>query len=134
MPPIAAAPDAAVDSIVLAHDDDRYAAMLACDFDLLERLLDDRLSYTHSVGYCESKLQYLTALRSGRVKYLRVDRELAHFAAWDRTAIMQGSLQVEAEVGGRPYRTRALFTCTWVGQGDAWKLAAWASTPEKEEA
>ena len=119
--------------IVQSRDDARCEAMLGRDFVTLETLLDDALTYTHSTGVTESKSQYLDALRSGRVKYLGLKRELDHFHAWGSCAVMQGRLQVEAEVDGQPYRTRALFTSTWVRQEGEWTMAAWASTREKEE-
>lgn len=124
---------AASESAVLALDDERYAAMRTRDIDRLDALLADGLTYTHSTGVVETKAQYLDALRSGRVKYLRVDRRLDHFAAWGPCAVLQGRLDVEAEVDAQPYRTRALFTSTWVLQADRWAMAAWASTREKQE-
>ncbi|WP_213957931.1 MULTISPECIES: nuclear transport factor 2 family protein [unclassified Variovorax] len=120
--------------IVQSHNDARCAAMLERDFTALETLLDDALTYTHSTGVTESKAQYLDALRTGRVKYLGLKRELDHFHAWGTCAVMQGRLGVEAEVDGQPYGTRALFTSTWVRQEGKWRMAAWASTREKAEA
>ncbi len=121
------------ESAVLTLDDERYAAMRACDLDRLGALLADGLTYTHSTGVVETKAQYLDALRSGRVKYVRVERRLDHFAAWGSCAVLQGRLDVEAEVDAQPYRTRALFTSTWVQQAGEWSMAAWASTREKQE-
>ncbi len=121
-------PSHPVEQLVLARDDARYAAMIGGDFAALEEVLADALSYCHSTGAVESKAQYLDALRSGRVRYLRMDRELARFHAWTDCAVMQGAVDVTAQVDGSPYRTRAAFTSTWVREDGSWKLAAWAAT------
>ena len=117
-----------IEALVVARDDARYKAMIDGDFAALEGVLSDALSYCHSTGAVESKPQYMDALRSGRVKYIRMDRSIARLHAWSDCAVMQGSVQVAAEVDGQPLRTQAAFTSTWVREQGAWKLAAWAAT------
>lgn len=115
-------------SELLALDTERYDAMTRGDIDGLARYLADDLSYTHSTGAVESKAQYLDALRSGRVRYRRVRREVDRLAAYDGCAVMQGRLEVQAEVAGQPIVAKTVFTSTWVRQVDGWQLAAWAAT------
>jgi hypothetical protein len=117
-----------VEALVVARDDARYQAMTEGNLQALEGILSDALSYCHSTGAVESKAQYMQALRSGRVKYIRMDRDIGRFHAWADCAVMQGSVQVTAEVDGKPFRTQAAFTSTWVRENGAWVLAAWAAT------
>ncbi|WP_077001705.1 nuclear transport factor 2 family protein [Variovorax sp. KK3] len=122
------APDADK-AAVIAADDARLAAMCGNDLHALGQLLDDGLSYCHSTGAVEDKSQYLDALRSGRVKYVSMQRDIAHLGRWGACAVMQGTVGVTAEVAGQPYRTRAAFTATWVETHGAWRMAAWQATP-----
>lgn len=114
---------------IVACDDARYAAMIGGDLPGLAMLLADGLTYTHSTGVTETKAQYLQALRSGRVRYLQMDRQVAHFLAFPGCAVMQGQVGVHAQVDGRTLRSQALFTSTWVGRDGSWQMAAWAATP-----
>ena len=123
-----------VEQLVVARDVARYKAMIEGDFAALDSVLADALSYCHSTGAVESKAQYMEALRSGRVKYIRREREVAQFHTWTDCAVMQGSVQVTAEVNDRPFRTQAAFTSTWVRENGAWVLAAWAATALPKQA
>lgn len=116
-------------------DDARYDAMTRADPMALDRLLADNLSYTHSTGAVETKTQYLDALASGRVRYRAVKRELDRLATYEDCAVMQGRLEVQAEVGGQEILARTVFTSTWVRQDTGWQLAAWAATaaPRQEK-
>ena len=92
------------------------------------RLLADGRRYTHSAGAVESKAQYVEALATGRVRYRAVRRDLDALATYEGCAVMQGRLEVQADVGGQPIVARAVFTSTWVRQDAGWQMAAWAAT------
>lgn len=113
---------------LVALDDARYDAMKRADIASLDPLLADTLSYTHSTGAVETKAQYLQALASGRVRYRAVKRQLDRLATYEDCAVMQGRLEVQAEVAGESIVARTVFTSTWVRQDAGWQLAAWAAT------
>lgn len=117
---------------VLAADDARLAAMCRNDFAALAQMLDERLTYCHSTGAVEDKSQYLDTIRSGKVKYVSMHRDIERLNLWGACAVMQGTVAVAAEVGGQPYRTRAAFTATWVESDDSWRMAAWQATPSPD--
>ena len=56
----------------------RCAAMTASDLATLESLLADTLTYTHSSAVVDDKASYVESIRSGRVKYLKVERFDTH--------------------------------------------------------
>lgn len=122
-------PIRSVESEILELDSARYRATVAGDCEVLERLLAPQLAYTHSLGYTESKDDYLTALRSGRVRYLKVDRHLQGLHVYDGCAVMHGRVEVAAEVGGRSLQVASLFMSTWVRGEESWQMASWAATP-----
>ncbi|HRO57676.1 MAG TPA: nuclear transport factor 2 family protein [Burkholderiaceae bacterium] len=105
--------------------------MTSGNLEVLERLLADDLSYTHSTGIVESRSQYLDALRSGRVRYRAARREVDRLSTYDGCAVMQGRLTVQAELDGQSIVAKTLFTATWVRQAAGWQLAAWAATPNR---
>jgi hypothetical protein len=117
-----------VEAELLALDHARFDAMTRNDLDSLEPLLANELSYTHSTGAVESKAQYLEALRGGRVRYRAVHREVDRLTTYEDCAVMQGRLEVRAEVEHRAIVARTVFTSTWVRSEAGWQLAAWAAT------
>lgn len=122
-------PIRSVESEILELDSARYRATVAGDCDMLDRLLAPQLAYTHSLGYTENKDNYLTALRSGRVRYLKVDRHLQGLHVYDSCAVMHGRVDVSAEVAGQHLQVASLFMSTWVRGDENWQMASWAATP-----
>lgn len=118
-----------IESEILELDDARYRATVAGDCDALDPLLAPQLAYTHSLGYTESKDDYLGALRSGRVRYVKVDRHLAGLQVYEGCAVMHGRVDVAAEVAGRAIQVASLFMSTWVRADEGWQMASWAATP-----
>lgn len=122
-------PIRSIENEILELDNARYRATVAGDCEALDRLLAPQLAYTHSLGYTESKDDYLVALRSGRVRYIKVDRHLNGLHVYDGCVVMHGRVEVAAEVAGRPLRVASLFTSTWVRGDESWLMASWAATP-----
>lgn len=114
---------------VLRADDARYAAMLAGDLDALETMLGDELSYTHSSAHCEDKAQYLASLRSGRVRYLDVQRHQAKVRVHGDVATVDGHVLIRAEVDGIRRELDNRFLSVWKRRASGWQMLAWASTP-----
>lgn len=121
-----------VEAELLALDDARCDAMTRNDLTSLEALLADSLSYTHSTGAVENKSEYLAAMREGRVRYRALRREIDRLTTYEDCAVMQGRLEVEAEVAQRTLVARAVFTSTWIRATSGWQMAAWAATSQPQ--
>jgi ketosteroid isomerase-like protein len=116
-------------AVILDADAQRYRAMMECDFDALDRLLADDLSYTHSTALCDDKPAYLAALASGRYQYLDVQTSDLAVKVYGRAAVMHGRSRFMAVVDGNERILNSRFLSVWKNDGAGWRMAAWASTP-----
>ena len=113
-----------------AADARRFAATVANDLAALGTLFDDKLVYTHSDSRRDTKASILDAMRSGRVRYLKFDREEAKAQVFGDTGIING--RFTAEVGipdGSTRKLNSTFLSVWVRRGGGWAMIAWQSTP-----
>lgn len=106
----------------------RFEVTTRGDLDELARLLADDLTYTHSTGVIETKAQFLDALRSGKVRYERIEPEELQVRAYGTTAVITGKAQVSVVSDGQPKSIVLRFTDVWVKRGGRWQMVAWQST------
>ena len=76
----------------------RCAAMTGSDLATLESLLADTLTYTHSSAVVDDKTSYIESIRSGRVKYLKVERFDTHSQVYGDTVITTGRARIDVKV------------------------------------
>jgi UDP:flavonoid glycosyltransferase YjiC (YdhE family) len=60
-------------ALIQSLENKRYEAVLAQDFDTLESLCHAELAYGHTGGSRDSMNTYLAKLRSGALRYHRID-------------------------------------------------------------
>jgi ketosteroid isomerase-like protein len=113
---------------ILALEDKRYAAMLAGDAKTLEGLFHDELIYTHSSGVSDTKTSYLDALRSGKVRYRKVNRSGERVRFCGDAALVTGRAVLEAEINGQAQTLNVSFLNVWTRTAAGWKFAGWQST------
>ena len=105
-------------------EDERYAAMVAKDVAVLERLLDDELVYMHSSGAADTKQSYLRGLREGVWDYQRIDRSEQTVKLVGDAALVFNRLAIRIRIRGvqKDLDNRAL--AVWLRRGGAWRLVA----------
>jgi hypothetical protein len=107
----------------------RVAAMVSKDFATLEALLADDLSYTHSGGVTETKVQFLALIRDREPKHNYLDVDFANadvIPLPGGTAVMvRGRATIRLE-GIPPYSV--LFLDVWRLRDGRWQMAAWQAT------
>jgi ketosteroid isomerase-like protein len=113
---------------VQAAEKKRFAAMIAGDLDTLGALLADELTYTHSSGRVDTKVQFLDSLRTGRQKYFAIAPEDTAVRVFGDTAVSTGQSAMHVSAGGQESRFRIRFTDVWVRRGGRWQMVAWQST------
>lgn len=114
---------------LLALDDLRLRAMLRADTATLADLLGPELEYTHSDGRSDTRESYLSALRSGALRYQRCERESAAVSLHGGVALLQGLLRLQALDQGQQKGIRIHYLAVWLRDAaQAWQLRAWAST------
>ena len=114
---------------ILELEDKRFAAMIAKDFEALDKMVHGELLYTHSSGVVDTKTGWLDSMRSGKVRYRKVtcgDRKVRLFADM---ALVTGRADIEVDIGGQPKSLRLLFLNAWARTPLGWKFVAWQSTP-----
>ncbi len=116
---------------LLRADDHRYERIMASDVAALDAMLTDDFTYTHNSGFIEGKTAYLARIADGIVRYSDGER-VSHDSRIHGTAsIMTGHMRMNVHASGKVFQLDNLFLAAWVFEGEAWKLAAWASTAIK---
>jgi len=116
-------------SAVTAADDVRIAATLSPDGGKLDSVLSTDLHYCHSSGAVDTKPSLMTALVSGRLKYLAYAYEDRHFTAVAPGIIlMTGRTRATVANGAAPNHDLYLtYLAVWRKEDNAWRLLTWHS-------
>jgi len=112
----------------------RQEALIAGDAALLEVILADDLTYTHSQGRVQTKAELIASLTSGRVRYrsIVVDDPEPRLVS-DSAAVVTSPASMVVEAAGRTMNLRSRFLAVYGRRGDGWKLVAYQSTSLKSK-
>jgi|APCry1669189241_1035207.scaffolds.fasta_scaffold133389_1 ketosteroid isomerase-like protein len=118
---------------VLACEQRRHDALLACDVPTLSNLLSQDLIYVHSTALRDSHTSYLAKLQSGSLSYLTLVFEDLQVYAQATSAIVTGRMQAQIVKEGQIKAVRSLFLTVWWlehnDQGEpTWRLRAHQGT------
>ena len=106
----------------------RFDAALHADVAALDRLLADDLEYCTFRGDCETKVQYLGEVKSGRLKYLSIAPTVSTVKMFTDNAVVTGLATVTAVRDG----TEQTIHISWAGvlawRDARWQLTTWTST------
>jgi hypothetical protein len=106
----------------------RFEAMVEADYDRLETMLADDLTYAHSTGAEETKGEFMSRLRSGSVRYLRLEPADVVARVYGDAAVVTGAARMQAAAGPQEVEMTLRFIEVYVRRQDEWKLTAWQST------
>ena len=127
---LAQTPDtAATVRALVAFEDARFAAMVRADTAWLRDALADDLSYVHSSGRRETKVQYLESVGSGTMRYQEFtsrDRQVRLLGP--RSAVVIGLAHARAISGGQPVDVDVRYLAVYERTGERWRLVAWQTT------
>ena len=101
-------------------------AVVKKDYAVLNRVLADDLTYTHSDGRLDSKANFIDALKSGKQTYSAAEHESIDVRPLGQdAAIVRGRLRMTAAVVGQT-ATPATFSILRVYKrnGNQWQLTA----------
>lgn len=113
---------------VAALERARFAALQANDLARLEPMLAADLRYCHSTGICETRAEFLDALRSGRLRYRRIDVLALEPRALGAAVLIHGRLDLEVESRGNIMPMQLVYTDAYALRAGRWQLIAWQST------
>lgn len=115
---------------LLAADAALHAALLTADVGALETLLDPGFAWVHSDGRRLARAQLLEELRSGALRYARLDTSDVTVSVHGLTAVVRGaSSRLRSSIPESPGTAdpapRAIaYTLTLAHDGNAWKAVA----------
>ena len=113
---------------LLNLEDRRCDAMKAADFDALEKLLSDQLTWTHASARHDTKASFMAMLRSGETRYLEIKRSEEHVHMHGGFAVLTGVADMRARIHGEERQLSNRYTNVWAKTGDHWQMVAWQST------
>ena len=116
---------------VLAADAARVKALLEQDYDAVDKLFAEELTYCHSNGSQDTKASYMEGLRSGRSRYAEMDMFDLTARIYGETAVLSGKFTAKVIIGGGEREANLLsrVLMVWVKRDGRWQMVAWESTP-----
>lgn len=87
-------------ALIRGLEDQRYAAVLDQNFDILTSLCHAELVYGHTGGNRDSLDSYLNKLRTGTLRYHRIDHPVDNIVLVGDTALVFGQMNAHLTVNG----------------------------------
>jgi ketosteroid isomerase-like protein len=112
------------DDAVLAADDARLAALVACDVDALDRLVHAELIFVHADGRREGKGAFLEHTRSGRVRYRAITRGETQVTVTGDVAVLCACADLEVTVAGELRSSPLRYMSVWTRGPAGWYMLA----------
>jgi hypothetical protein len=110
----------------------RFEAMTRQDITALEPMLADDLVYCHSDATCEGKPEFLETIRSGRIRYLKLQvlerRPYTLPLTFGQVVVFGGVLAIEGMLGDQQRSFNVVFTEVYARRDGRWQLVAYHST------
>lgn len=116
-------------SLIRRLEESRYAAVLAPDLATFEGLCHPQLVYSHSGGNRDSRTEYLDKLRTGTLRYRRLEHDIDNIIIIGTTALIFGQMSADVTVNGTDKTINNRSLTVWVQDSGSWKFAAYQPTP-----
>lgn len=110
----------------------RFEAMMRGQVRLLDRLLDDDITYTHSNGTVDTKADLLQSLKTGAIRYDLIEPDDVQVRLYGQAAVVTGQARMKVRRQGQPFDFRVRFTEVYARRNNQWLLVAWQSTQIEE--
>ena len=126
----AQSPNSSASEELRRAEHNRVAALESNDVPRLEKLLADDLTYTHSSGIKESKVEFLHRIQSGELKYESMQHEDGvSVRLYGGTGVLTGTSRVRVKAQGQILNLHIRFTEVWIKRDrGSWQLVAWQAT------
>ena len=118
---------------ILAVERNRTTALEHSDFDTLDKLLADDLTYVHASGKVDTKASYLGALRTGDLRYLSWEPKDLQVRVLGDSAVLTGGYHVRAvdqRMQAEPLDVHVIVLSVYAKRARHWQQVAWQSTRE----
>jgi len=117
------------ESVIREYEARLRAAMRGSNVDELDRLLSDRLVFTHHQGGVIGKADDLAAHRAGLIRITRMEPSDEHVLLLDGAAIVTVRVEMAGSIGGNPANGAFRFMRVWApGPHEGWQVVAGQAT------
>jgi uncharacterized protein (TIGR02246 family) len=106
----------------------RFQTWVRNDVAAMELALADDALYCHSNGQCQSKKEFIAEIAAKQRIYRTMDVIAMTPKAVGGAVLINGTIQVVAEVPGRTAQFRGIYTSVYVKRDGRWQLVSWQST------
>jgi uncharacterized protein (TIGR02246 family) len=130
---IAQAKPASAEDEVVAAEQAREDALTHNDFAALDKLMADDAFYCHAAGRVDNKAAFLDTLRSGRNRYVKIERSDTKVRVDGKMALITASLALTTQPAGqaepRPVEN-VVATIVFEKRDGRWQMI-WAQSTRK---
>jgi hypothetical protein len=117
-----------IESLIRTLEQQRFAAIVADDWESFASLCDDDLRYVHASGTIDTRDSYLAKLRGGFYDYHEISATIDHVVVSPELALVRGTMAATLRAGEREIAINNVITAAWVNRGSTWLLVAQQST------
>jgi len=121
-----------VEQHLLSLEQKRCEALLAADIPALDKLLSQRLVFTHANALSDTKETFLEKMRQGRIVYVRLEVTESRVIELKESAILLCRMTAELLVAGVPKRIDNRTLSIWAIEDGQYSLVAYQPTPVPE--
>ena len=90
-----------------------------------KKLLSDDLSYGHSGGHVDTKMEFMDAFKTGKSDFIKIDLSDQTIKIVGKTAIVRHKLIGEShDAGKEPATVKLLVMTVWIKVKGGWQLLA----------
>ena len=132
---IAAIAHAQSDSVIVKEKLIRFEdALIAKDYQDMQLLLHNNVSFGHSTGWVQTKRDVISDCKSGKLSYLKIARTDMFVAAIDKDwATVRYNGTAEGLSEGKAFKIALHVLQVWVKDKDKWQLLARQATKLPEQ-
>lgn len=108
---------------------ERCRALERSDFDALEAIFAETMTYVHSTGAIHDRTRLMEYLRSS-VRFSKVQRSSCAVSHWGSLAICTGLMRLQGYrlADDMPFSSVSFATQAWANHGTGWRLGLMQST------
>ena len=117
-----------VEQVILDLESRRLKAVMDADIDVLNEILSDDLTYTHTTAALDTKQSFTDALKSGALNYERMVSDDGKVKVYGDTAIVNGTADVGVTSRGQQLKFGLRYTVVYVKQDGQWRMVVWQAT------
>jgi ketosteroid isomerase-like protein len=103
-------------------------ATIHADVAALNQILSDNLTYTHSSGNTQSKIEFIASVRSKELQYRSIEFETADVRFYGSTALISSHVRIQVTAAGHDQSVHACFLHLWVKKNGRWQMVAHQAT------